>query len=267
MSSNGLSCGLRWSSGVGVGAVVIDGVLLSTRMIDWRTALILLLAVEVPLLLLAVSLHVVTYRRARQHGASGAHAWDELVLANPPLRLIQVELGRLLGFVRDGMIVLRGRQYGSDAFAATAGTRALPVVLVGVVIVETTVAHLLLPWAWLRLVLLAAAAYTLLLVAAFWLAREAHPHRIATDPTGRRSVHLMFGRHLVADLDVDQVVEARRVSTHQHTWLVVDDGATGDADGDATAYLANQSGTNVRLTLSRPMHYCWPLLQRLRHEK
>lgn len=232
---NGLRRTLRLSTALGLAVVLLDAVLLLTGAVGWSTALVLLLSVEVPLLLLALVLHVRLYRQARAAGEGPAEAWEVLLDANPPLRLVQAEAGHVLGLARDVPVLLRRGHHGAGSFGYSAGTLAVPLCLLVVILVETALVHLLLPWAWLRLLLLAGNLYAVLVVSSVLTGRIAHPHRLVED-----RLRLHVGRQVLTEVPL-QGLRADAVRGHQHTWLAV----TGEKD--EVVHLATQFGTNVRL--------------------
>lgn len=236
---------LRWASVAGLLAVVVDATLLATGVIRWPIALALLLAVEVPLLIVAAVLHVLVYRRARGAGADRGDGWDALLTVNPVLRLVQVETGHVVGLPRDLWTVARGRHRGPDRFGYASGTHAMPVCLTVLLALETAVVHLVVPWPWLRLVLLVLNLYAVLLVCSVLVGRVAHPHRIVGEV-----LHLQFGRHTVAEVPVSTLT-GEILPRREHTWLAVD--GSDDGEGPVVLHLANQFGTNVRLVPAQPV--------------
>lgn len=246
-ASRRLSLGLRVASVVSVLTVLIDAALLAAGVISWPVAAVLLLCVEVPLGVVAVSLHVILYRRARRAGASRQVAWEGLVTANPALRLIQVEFGHVTGLPRDVLTLLRGGHRERGRFGYTSGTLVMPVCVMVLLALETVVVHLVVPWAWLRLILLLLNMYAVMLVASVLIGRVANPHQVAGDV-----LRLRFGRHVVAEVPLASL-EGSTVVRRHHTWLAVT-GTDGAARRDAppAVHLANQFGTNVRLRLEQP---------------
>lgn len=228
---------LRWASVAGLVAVVVDATLLATGLIRWPTALVLLLAVEVPLLIVAALLHLLVYRRACRAGTDRGAGWEALLTVNPLLRLVQAEAGQVVGLPRDLWTVLRGRHRGPDRFGYASGTHAIPVCLTVLLALETVVVHLLVPWPGLRLVLLVLNLYAVLLVCSVLVGRVAHPHRIVGEV-----LRLQFGRHTVAEVPVSTLT-GEILRRREHTWLAVD----GSDEDPVVLHLANQFGTNVRL--------------------
>lgn len=234
---------LRLSSGLGLLAVLMDGALLATGVIDWRTALLLLLVVEAPLMVVALVLHCVVYRNARRSGADRAGVWEALLAANPPLRLIQVELGHVVGLPRDLWTLARGDHRGPGLFGSAAGTLAMPICLTVLLVLETLVVHLLIPWPWLRLVLLVLNLYAVLLVCSSLAGRVANPHELVDGV-----LRLRFGRHTVAEVPATALT-GTACTRRDHTWFGVSD----PEEGSRALHLANQFGTTVRLVPERPL--------------
>lgn len=247
MRSSALLRALRVCSLLGVAAVLIDAVLLSTGLVSWPVALLLLLAVELPLLVAALVLHVLLYRGARRAGSDRSAAWEALLAANPPLRLIQAETGQVVGLVRDLVRLARGDHRGPNCFGSASGTLTMPVCLTVVLLVETVAVHLLVPWPWLRLVLLLGNAYAVLLVCSVLVGRVANPHRLVGD-----RLRLQHGRHLVAEVPLAQL-DAAPVISRSETWLAVSGGTGQSGHSARTLHLATQFGTNVRLRPAEPV--------------
>lgn len=236
---------LRWASVAGLVAVAVDATLLATGVIGWPTALVLLVAVEVPLLIVAAILHVLVYRRARSAGTDRGAGWDALLTVNPVLRLVQVEAGHVVGLPRDLWTVVRGRHRGPDRFGYASGTHAMPVCLTVLLALETAAVHLVVPWPWLRLILLVLNLYAVVLVCSILVGRVAHPHRIIGEV-----LHLQFGRHTVAEVPVSTLT-GEILPRREHTWLAVD--GSDEGEGPVILHLANQFGTNVRLVPAEPV--------------
>lgn len=234
---------LRLTSVVGLSAVVVDAILLATGIIDWPVALVLLLAVEAPLGLTAGVLHLRVYCSARRAGADPGAAWEVLLRANPPLRLIQVEVEHVMGLPRDLRTLVRGAHRGPGRFGYSRGTLAVPVTLTALLVLETVAVHLVVPWAWLRLVLLLLNLYAVLLVCSVLVGRVARPHTLSG-----AVLQLRCGRHVVADVPVAGL-SATPLVRREHTWLAVND----PHGPSPVAHVANQFGTNVRLTPARPV--------------
>lgn len=124
---------------------------------------------------------------------------------------------------------------GYRPLRAAEGTLALPLAFVVATLIEVAVLHLLVPWAWLSVVLGVLSLWSLLLVLGTVAGDIAYPHYL----TDRELVLRRAGRWVaVVPLDRIAAVIARR--RYEHTGAVVAEGRL---------FLAGPDGTTVDLVL------------------
>lgn len=157
------------------------------------------------------------------------------------LWLPYAEVRAIAGLLADAVLLAGGRHRGPGRFATTAGTRAMPIVLLVVIVVETIAGHIALPHIldvpWLRWALLLLNAYAVGAIAAVVLAREAHPHTVE-EPSGDLVLH--WGREPIARIPSSRISRASR-ERGPADWLRV---------AGERADLGSNIGTNVRLLLT-----------------
>lgn len=215
-------------AGIGLGVLAADLYLVGTGRISGPVAVAALLAGE--FLLFGLFL-LVSHRQSRRLGVP-------LTQLVPPLRLVTVEAGAWADLWR----LFRGRVVvpeGAVALPARQGIWQLPVMFSAAVGIEIMAVELLLPWPWVRLVLLILSLYSLPLFWGFFAARSVRPHYI-----DRNALVLRHGRTVVARVpraSVDTVTGQRRFDDGE--WAI----------SDEALMLGSSTGTNVTLTLRSPV--------------
>lgn len=219
-----------------------------------RQALLVFLAVEAPVLIVffgATAARVRSLRRGSppRTGALDANASDlkalggarllDAVVAEEPL--LRPVVGELRAFWSLWLLVLKGPQVplGAKAFGYTRGTLGIPVAMIIVSVVELAVAHLLVPWRWLQLLLLVLTIWAVLFMLRIFAARAVHPQVI----TGE-DLHLRWGDRLVLTSPLSNVISAAVVADHSPTRPAV----TGER-----LLLTQFHGTNVRIRFADPV--------------
>lgn len=183
-----------------------------TDAIGGGTALRLFLAVEVPLLVVFVVLTLLRLRRVVNTPASGDHSLLDRVLAEEPLLRPAVSEFR---YYHSLVLTVAGKRRvpaGATPFGYTRGTLGVPIAIGIVSLVELVLVHLLVPWPWLRIVLLILSIWGVLFVAGFFAARVVHPHLVS-----RYDLTLRWGLQTVLTTPLSNVVSASRQSNHAHT--------------------------------------------------
>lgn len=202
----------RAHAGVTVLVVITLVVLNLTGVLAGDTALRLFLAVEVPLLMVFV---VLTLLRP---AVSEVRYYYSLVLALAGKRQVPT---------------------GAAFFGYTKGVMAVPVAIVTVSLVELVAVHLLVPWQWLRIVLLISSIWGVLFVAGLFAARIVNPHLVSHD-----DLTLRWGLQTVLSTPLSNVVSAGRHANHA---------ATQPDVGGNRLILTQFQGTNVMLRFAEPV--------------
>lgn len=213
-------------------------------------ALVLWLAVEIPLLVLVAALTLVRVRALRRSGATWTAALD--ALAGPAVAgLIR---GELRAYRSLWLLARRrrdGTRDGATAIGYTRGTMGVPIAFLVACVVETVAIHLLVPWPWLRTTLLIVSVYGFVPLCGILAARVVHPHLL----DGTRFT-LRSGRQVVATVRCDDVGE---VLVHRQFRI------TSPAVENGVLYLPGPDGTNVEVLLRDPAVVKLPhLLERRR---
>lgn len=202
------------------------------------TAVLLFVAVEVPLTLAAVAVNAWRYRTLRHTGHGRVAALEELAGASAT-RMLRAEVTTYRSLWLWARHRVDGQGPGVHAVGYARGSLGVPLAFGVLTVVEAIAIHLLIPWAWLRTVVLVASVYSLILLLGFVASRIVHPHLLTSSQLTLRS-----GAHTVATLDraaLTRVVRARR---HQPTY---------PTETDGQLYLPCQDGTNIDLHLTGPV--------------
>lgn len=229
----------RAHAGVTVLVVITLVVLNLTGVLAGDTALRLFLIVEVPLLIVFVVLILLRLRRVVSTPADhDRNLLDRIVAEEPLLRPAVSELRYYYSLV----LAVTGKRRaptGAVFFGYTKGVMAVPVAIVMVSLVELVAVHLLVPWQWLRIVLLIVSIWGVLFVAGFFAARIVNPHLVSHD-----DLTLRWGLQTVLSTPLSNVVSAGRHANHA---------ATQPDVGGNRLILTQFQSTNVMLCFAEPV--------------
>lgn len=228
----------RVAVAVSLTVLLVDAVLLATGVLSVRTAVHLVLAVELPLAAVAGWAGARVFRDLRRGGVSTRDAVGA-VLGQRVVRLATAE-GRAL---RALWLVGRRRTdlpAGATALPYGRGVAAPALAFLGVTVVETAVVHVLLPAGWVRAVLTVVTVYACVAVLGLVAARVAYPHHVTAGV-----LHLRNGVQDVLDVPLHQVagLRPRRDIRRVGLWPAV--------EGD-TLVLPSLDGTSLTIELSTP---------------
>lgn len=147
-------------------------------------------------------------------------------------------------------LLVRRRQDGVGdgvrGFGYMSGAYALPAVLVISGLVEAVAVHVLLPWPTARAVALAVTLISLVSMAGWIAGRVVHPHLVDAERLVLRS-----GRHVVATIDLAEIVRITRARRYSPTEAML-------ADGELV--LPGPDGCDVRIVLAAPVRVHLPRL-------
>ncbi|WP_291479955.1 hypothetical protein [Corynebacterium sp.] len=225
----------------GITAVVFVAVLVLnlTRTIDGYTALRVFLAVEMPLLVVFVVLTLLRLRRVARTPADDDHSILDRVLTEEPLLRPAVSE---LRYYHSLVLAVAGKRRvpaGAMPFGYTKGTMGIPIAIGTASLVELIVVHILVPWPWLRIVLLILSIWGVLFVAGFFASQVVHPHIVTAE-----NLHLRWGHTTVLTTSLANVSSVARHTNHSDT--------QPHADGDRLTLTQFQS-TNVALRFADPV--------------
>lgn len=225
-------------------------VLRLTGLISDHATLTIVLVVEVPLLLLFVVVTILRFRRRPEvTSPSRTSLLDRLVDEEPLLRPAVYELRAFAAL----LLLLGGKRRvppGAIPFGYTRGTMTLPLVLIVLSAVELVVVHFLVPWDWLRLLLLILTIWGVLFMLGVLALRVVHPHLVHE---GR--LHLRWGRDSVLATPLVNIRRAVRLVNHAHT--------QPEIIGQRLVLTAFQS-TNVLILFAEPVVAVAPVSKRRR---
>ena len=208
--------------------------------IGGRTAILGLVGVETVMLALSAALTAARVRAIRRAARESGSGWFERLCEDEPA--VRFAVGELRAIAAVGEL-LRGRRHGTDSgrrgFGYVRGTLSMPAAFLVLVLVEGVAVHLLIPWSWLRVVLLVLTGYSVLLVVGYFASRIVNPHLVDAE-----TVTLRWGRDVVAVVPVSGVRSVREF---------VDPRRTAPAIEGDTLVLASLESANVRIVLADPV--------------
>lgn len=238
----------RAHAGATVAIVVTLLALNLSGILSVRLALTLFLAIEVPLVLAFAVMTMMRFKDARRiNRAQGVPFLDAVEAEEPLLRPAIAEL-RTFWFLGLAIVGRRRIPPGARAFGYTKGSMTLPLVLVGVSLVEMVIVHILVPWMWLRILLLVLTAWGILYILGFFAARVIHPHYVAEG-----AVHLRWGSRRVLSAPVAGILSIAQHRNHAHTQPAL--------DGDRLI-LTHLQGTNVLIRVAEPVPAAPPIAKK-----
>jgi hypothetical protein len=196
--------------------IAVQVTLVATGVLDLGNAVLIAVGIEILTGALALGLALtarVVYRRLRQ---SGVPRWDAFleaagtVLPRPMLTLIRYELGGVMSIV----LLLRGRKdVPADATVIRYGANQKVFLLVMMFLgpLEIFLAELLVPWPWLRIVLLIFGIYGVVWLFGVYAGVHTRPHYIDGERLVIRTGHLA-----AVSVDVGAVRSVRRESHNSY---------------------------------------------------
>lgn len=226
--------------------IFVEVALVRLGLLELRTAIGVVLGVEALLLIVGVRQMVVAVRRYRGDRRVGLDPWAalengmEVLLPRKVARVVATE-PKLWFYL--WMWLLRRVKRGDNDFSYHGWSLLGPflVVLLFTTPVEVLLIELLLPWAWLRWLLLILAVYGFFWICGLYASLVALPHRL-----GDTSLHVSYGILAQAQIAYGDITEVEIVRRS-----VRGDGLRIASHEDA-AYLAVGGNTNVTLRLRAP---------------
>lgn len=198
--------------------IVLVLTLLALRLSDLVTgdmALRLFLAIELPMLAVFTIITTLRLREvARTPDPPDAAArgfLDRLAAEEPLLRPVVVEIRSFLSLC----LAIRGRRRvpaAASGYGYTQGTMTFPIIMVALSLVELVVVHLLVPWPWLRIVLLVLTVWGVVFMLGYLATRVVNPHLVSAD-----ALTLRWGHHAVLTTPMANVASAQRHTDYAHT--------------------------------------------------
>jgi len=218
--------------------------LTATGVLAGSTALALLALLETAVLVLGLLLSVQSIRHARRAGQSAPAVLRAVLAAFLPDRLARFVVLELRAFATLARWLFHRRALPAESFSYRSRSLLGPLLLLAIVTTpaEFVLVHLLLPWPWLRWLLMGTAVYALLWLAALGASLRTHPHSIEADT-------LVLRWHFFHELRIPlaQVTAVRSEPTR------APDGRDGFTVSDGLAWLAVGGRTDVRIELSQPV--------------
>jgi membrane protein YdbS with pleckstrin-like domain len=236
---------LKWSLPI---LILVEIVLVRTGWLSIGQAIAIVVLVEGALTLVAgvQAIRVVRrYRHQRAAGRGGVEAFEDALTVLMPHRLARLVALELRLWLCLGRWLFR--RYQPDEREFSYRKRSIVAALVVLVIltapVEILILELLIPWAWLRWVLLALAIYGMIWVIGLYASLVVLPYRVADD-----GLWIRYGLLSEAFIPFPEVVDiqvaSRKVPTGRDGLRVVEE--------ERAAYLVVGGRTDVTLTLRRP---------------
>nr|ADK54920.1 hypothetical protein [uncultured soil bacterium] len=229
---------LKWFAAA---VIAVEVLLVATGVLDLGKAVAIAVGLEMLCAALALALAVTArliYRRLRREGVG---PWDAFlqaagtVLPRPLVTLLRHEVGSLLSI---GLLIRGRKDVPPDATVIPSGTahRSFLIVMLVLIPVEIIVVELIVPWPWLRAVLLILAAYSALWLFGFYAGLRTRPHYVDSHQLMVRMGHLA-----AVSVDVSAVRDIRRQGHDKYKGLVT-------VTDDYVA-LPGMSGTGLTVSL------------------
>jgi hypothetical protein len=239
---------LKWSLPI---LILVEIVLVRTGWLSIGQAIAIVVLVEGALTLVAgvQAIRVVRrFRHQRAAGRGGVEAFEDALTMLMPHRLARLVALELRLWLCLGRWLFR--RYRPDEREFSYRKRSIVAALVVLVVltapVEILILELLIPWAWLRWVLLALAIYGMIWVIGLYASLVVLPYRVADD-----GLWIRYGLLSEAFIPFPEVVDiqvaSRKVPTGRDGLRVVEE--------ERAAYLVVGGRTDVTLTLRRPQPF------------
>ncbi|MGF0252920.1 hypothetical protein ACQR3V_03045 [Rhodococcus erythropolis] len=150
--------------------------------------------------------------------------------------------------IRSLWLLSTGRRDGGSSDTATfgyaRGTMSIPVAFVAASVIEAVVIHFLVPWQWLRVVLLVATVLSLIAIGGWLAGRVVHPHLVSA-----RTVVFRSGTGIRVEVDRSRISRASMVRRF---------GETANAIVDDRLVLPGPDGTVVDVDFDQPLSVTLP---------
>lgn len=218
--------------------VITLAVLRQQEFLNTRTAILLFLAIEVPLLLVFAVLTYLRFRGSTEKSTGFIQHLESIGEEEPLFRPLLFELRGLWSI---GLLISGKRHIppGAQSFGYTSGSLSIPAALVAVSLVEIAVVHVLVPIPWLKIVLLVFSIWGVLVLVGFFAVRVTHPHYILDS-----TLYLRWNHSTVLCTPLRNILYAGAHSEHAYTYPQI---------LDSTLILTNFQSTNVRLRFHEPV--------------
>jgi len=220
--------------------LVVLLVLRLTGAMTTATAATLFLAIELPLMIVFLLVTIARFSRSSAREACGSpHTLLERIGREEPLLRPAITELRMFGsLVR---LITRRRRVpaGATPFGYTRQTMAIPLVFIGLSLVELVVVHLMVPWVWMRVVLLVLTVWGVVFLLGYLASRIVHPHAVTPD-----ELQLRWGLTRVLTVARADIVDVAVHLDHSRT--------QPELDGELLVLTAFQSA-NVRVRFAAPI--------------
>ena len=213
--------------------IAVEIVLVWTGWLDLGTAIGVTVAIEVLLVVVAGRQLFVAVRRYHRQRTAGLDVWAALedgltvLLPRPVARIVSLEPRMIACLLL--WLFRRGRQgAGQFSYHRRSWGGALLILVLLTVPVEIFVVELLVPWAWLRWVLLIAALYGVLWIGGLIASLKVLPHQLEAGGVRLRHGNLaevLIPYHEIADVEQQSLRAPGPRPTQTHP--TGDDGACG----------------------------------------
>ncbi|WP_433264627.1 hypothetical protein ACQPZF_35605 [Actinosynnema sp. CS-041913] len=241
---------LKW---VAVAVIAVEVLLVATGALDLGQAVVIAVGLEVLCGVLAIGLAVTArlyYRRLRR---AGTGRWDAFlqaagtVLPRPVVTLLRHELGGLMSIV----LLVRGRKdVQAEATVIRCGSAQKTFLIVMMVLgpLEIFLVDLIVPWTWLRILLLVLGVYSVIWLFGFYAGLHTRPHYVGDD------LVLRVGHLAAISVDVDSIRAVRRETHDKYSGTkykglvsVQDDFVAMQGMSGTTVTVVLEPGTPVRI--------------------
>lgn len=210
-----------------------------SNIIPPHRALSYFLMIELPLLVVFVILSGMRLRKVIQHKrATGTSFTDALLQEEPLLKPAVFELRAY----RHLWLALRHQRFvpeGAVAFSYTKGSYSIPTALMAASMIEMVALHFLIPWQWLRIVLVLVNVWGVLLLLGMIAGRTVRPHLVTGD-----ELQVQWGHSSVLRTPVANIRSVTKTVNYLHHQPHIDGGRL---------FLCSFQSPNVLLEFTAPV--------------
>lgn len=187
-------------------------VLSRTGVLSGDAALRMFLMIEVPLLLALFALTVLRFRKLARPADRGGDGLLARLETEEPLLLPAIAELRAFGSLCLALFRRQKVPQGARPFGYTRGTATIPAVMIALSLAELVIVHLLVPWEWLRIVLLVLSLWGVLFLLGSFATRVVHPHFVHGE-----ALHVRWGHPMILTTPLANIASVALHVNHADT--------------------------------------------------
>jgi hypothetical protein len=229
--------------------IIIEIFLVFSGIIDIKTAVGIIIGVELSLAFVGTTQIVRVFRRYKQNRENGINIWTALidglsvVLPTFAARAVVLEFQ-----LWTSLFIWAFQLYRKPPDTYTYHKHSILGIAILIVLFccpfEIAIFELIIPWAWLRWTLLILSIYSLIWVLGFYSSLVIHPHRI--DENGVKLHFGAFADGFIPIADISEIKSEKRNTPKKSRGLLID-------SVQSTAYICMEFESNITIELSVPI--------------